>query len=85
METIRQEFDQLVRTNQRVSLSKNKDIIEELKRRKSQAAKEFKGIKPDLSSDWFCKTCANKKYHHPETGYCFICDTDNWEWKPKLK
>lgn len=25
-----------------------------------------------------CHTCGTRDMMHPQTAYCFICDTDNW-------
>jgi hypothetical protein len=47
------------------------------------------GIVPYVADTHKCNSCGNKLYHHPVTGYCFICDRDDWqetrEWyRPKL-
>lgn len=39
-----------------------------------------KGLTPDIDTDYYCLTCGSRTgEEHPETGYCFICNTDNWE------
>jgi len=39
-----------------------------------------KDIKPTTDENYYCCTCGYKDgKEHPDTGYCFHCDTDNWE------
>lgn len=39
-----------------------------------------KGMKPNIDERYWCKTCGSRSHEgDPYTGYCFNCDTDNWE------
>lgn len=73
-------FEEMVSTGQKVYRSKNKDIIRYLKDRIRKIRLDNKGIMPDITNHkWKCLTCGRKDKGHPETGFCFVCDTDNWE------
>ncbi|GAB6119608.1 hypothetical protein [Dysgonomonas termitidis] len=38
-----------------------------------------KGLTAFIDKDYSCKTCGSKDGRsHPDTSYCFCCDTDNW-------
>lgn len=41
-------------------------------------ARERNEIVVPIHSDEECETCGSH-LEHPITGYCFVCDTDNWE------
>jgi len=56
-------------------LKKNKEA---LKARKIEVKIQNKGIDAIEDRDNKCETCGSKK-QHPVTGYCFVCDTDNWK------
>jgi hypothetical protein len=82
-EIIEQQFNDLVRKNHRVYLIKDPEIRNFLKNRKLTVAKQNRGIKPQEQSaklpHYKCLTCGTKDKENPLTGYCFICDTDNWQ------
>lgn len=47
-----------------------------------------KDLSPLIDSTYWCETCGSHSGQcHPDTGYCFVCDTDNWEpenWRHSL-
>lgn len=50
-----------------------------LESRKKEVAIVTAGIKPYVDKDYWCGTCGSRSGKcHPDTGYCYICDTDNW-------
>ena len=53
---------------------------EHLKKLIAQAKIDNKGLQPYIkkSSIRKCLTCGTVNQSHPETSYCFVCDTDNW-------
>ena len=52
------------------------DILEE---RIQKTKEENKDLEPDIDERYWCETCGSHSHEeHPETGYCFICNTDNW-------
>lgn len=54
--------------------------MEELSEKITQAKINNKGLTPYIDMDYWCETCGSKTGEcHPVTGYCFICDSDNWE------
>ncbi len=39
-----------------------------------------KELKPIIDKSYWCETCGSHSHeYHPVTGYCFHCNTDNWE------
>lgn len=47
---------------------------------KQEAARHNEGLAPSIDKDDYCETCGSRSGEcHPKTGYCFVCDTDNWE------
>ena len=52
-----------------------------LKEKILKTMEENKGLKPHIGTDgWWCETCGlHSRQLHPRTGYCFHCNTDNWE------
>lgn len=72
-------FEKLIRTNARIYRSKDADVITELKQRKKAAKANNSDLRPCYDEHYKCLTCGTKGQNHPLTGYCFICDTDNWE------
>lgn len=59
--------------------SKDPDIKQALKLRKQYAKSLNKDLKPEIDKNYWCETCGSHSHQeHPVTGYCFICDTDNW-------
>lgn len=47
---------------------------------KEQAARQNKDLTPSIDKNYYCETCGSRSGKcHPTTGYCFICDTDNWK------
>lgn len=60
-------------------LSRNPDKIAMLKERKIIASERNKDVVPEYDKNYYCGTCGSKDgAEHPNTGYCFYCDTDNW-------
>ena len=47
----------------------------------SITAKNNKSLKPRADdTQYWCGTCGSHSHQeHPRTGYCFHCNTDNWE------
>ena len=47
----------------------------------SITAKNNKSLKPRADdTQYWCETCGSHSHQeHPRTGYCFHCNTDNWE------
>lgn len=55
----------------------NQTLLED---RKDAVAIWNKGIKPHVDKRYMCLTCGSTDgKEHPDTGFCFHCDTDNWE------
>ena len=55
-------------------------LIPLLERRKEQVPILNAGVEPCIDKNYWCETCGSTTGEcHPDTGYCFICDTDNWE------
>lgn len=39
-----------------------------------------KGQIPDINKNYWCATCGSHSHiTDPKSGYCYICNTDNWE------
>lgn len=48
--------------------------------RKAQVANQNAGITPYIDEKYWCETCGSRSGEcHPDTGRCFICDSDDWE------
>ncbi|WP_159038618.1 hypothetical protein [Brumimicrobium mesophilum] len=73
-------FDALVRVNQKVYRHKCPKIKEYLKERKRKVRINTSHLTPSFDSQYKCNTCNTKGKSNPETGYCIVCDTDNWEF-----
>ncbi len=59
-----------------VALAKDPDA---LAARVAVVAEENKNLTPYIDKKHSCGTCKSKSGKcHPDTSYCFICDTDNW-------
>lgn len=71
-------FENLVKSNKRIYLSKDFEIKQELKLKKKQVKAENSDLKPCINDEYKCLTCGIIGQSHPLTGYCFVCDTDNW-------
>lgn len=56
-------------------LRENPDLLEVRKREVAILNSDTEAI----ISDCECETCGSMQ-EHPDTGYCFICDTDNWKF-----
>ncbi len=47
---------------------------------KEHTARQNKALAPVINKEYTCETCgARSGKCHPQTGYCFICGTDNWK------
>ena len=45
-----------------------------------ETMEENKDLKPYIDTRYWCGTCGSHSHQeHPKTGYCFHCNTDNWE------
>ena len=46
-----------------------------------KTAENNKDLKPCIDdTQYWCETCGSHSHQeHPKTGYCFHCNTDNWE------
>lgn len=72
------DFANAVRTNKKVY--RMPALKPDLVLQKKSAKLKNKGLVPYVNLDYWCLTCGNKSgKSHPETSYCFICDTDNWQ------
>jgi hypothetical protein len=50
-----------------------------LQERISLVRERNNGLIPCIDKEYFCETCGSKDgREHPDTAYCFYCDTDNW-------
>lgn len=59
--------------------SKDPKVKEALKLRKKYVKSLNKDIQPEIDENYWCETCGSHSHkEHPVSGYCFICDTDNW-------
>lgn len=73
-------FNKMVSRGEKIYLSKDPGVIEFIENRKKRIRKQNEGVKPDIDKRYRCLTCNNRTgKEHPETGFCFICNTDNWE------
>ena len=73
-------FNKMVSNGEKIYLSKDPDVIKFLDNRKKRVKKQNEGVVPCIDKRYRCLTCGNRSgKEHPETAFCFICDTDNWE------
>jgi hypothetical protein len=53
------------------------DILTE---RIQKTREENKNLEPNIDKRYWCETCGSHSHEaNPITGYCFHCNTDNWE------
>lgn len=82
LEITTDQFNHLVKIGAKIYLTKDPDLQAYLNEVKIKVKEQNKGLKPYLgtSCQGFlkCRTCNNVAKAHPETGYCFVCGTDNW-------
>lgn len=53
---------------------------EELNEQIEKTKVENQGLEPYINKDYYCLTCGSHSGEcHPITGYCFICNSDDWE------
>ena len=58
----------------------NSALIDLLTERIRKTKIENEGLEPCIDKRYWCETCGSHSHQvHPETGYCFHCNTDNWE------
>lgn len=51
----------------------------ELQAKIAQAKIDNAGLTPCINTDYWCETCGSTTGEsHPDTSYCFICDSDDW-------
>lgn len=56
---------------------KKRRLVELLK---EHTARHNRGLTPTINKEYTCETCGSRSGKcHPQTGYCFICGTDNWK------
>ena len=74
-----EEFEKLVRANKRIFRSKDPKIRQYLLGVKAKAKIDNAGLTPYVGEqNYKCLTCGTVNKSHPETSYCFVCNTDNW-------
>lgn len=56
----------------------NNNIRKSLSCLKKLVAIENKSLEPYIDDEYICDTCGTIGTENPISGYCFICDTDNW-------
>jgi len=77
---IAERFDALVKANSKIYLSKDPGIRQHLIAYKIKTRLKNKGIEPYISFEPHkCLTCGTINKAHPDTSFCFVCDTDNWQ------
>lgn len=58
----------------------NHDLTDILAERIQKIREENKELEPDIDERYWCETCGSHSHEaNPNTGYCFVCNTDNWE------
>ena len=58
----------------------NPALVDLLTERIQKTRKENKELDPDIDKRYWCETCGSHSHEtNPNTGYCFHCNTDNWE------
>ena len=66
-----------MKESKRIYTKKDPSLLAYLKSLKYKVKQEFAGLTPYIGTDT-CRTCGNTGKEHPDTAYCFICNTDNW-------
>ncbi|MDD6210551.1 MAG: hypothetical protein PUB21_08105 [Bacteroidales bacterium] len=75
-----EETETIVMSVRRAYRSKDPKIKEALKQRKAETKALNKGLQPTIDDEYYCETCGSHSHkENPTTGYCYICNTDNWE------
>lgn len=75
-------FNEEIKKVSKFYLSSDPEHVAMLKGRKVVVRKRNKELSPLYNDDYYCGTCGAKDgAEHPQTGYCFYCDTDNWNPK----
>lgn len=75
-----EETEELVMSVNRAYQSRDIEIKQALKLRKQMTQAMNAELKPCIDADYWCETCGSHSHkEHPVTGYCFICNTDNWK------
>lgn len=67
------------RINVRVYEHQHPTVRDALRRRIKAVAIVNDNLTPCIDNRYVCETCGTLGQCHPITGYCFICDTDNWK------
>lgn len=58
----------------------NPALVDLLTERIQNTRKENEGLKPCIDTRYWCETCGSHSHEeNPKNGYCFVCNTDNWE------
>lgn len=58
----------------------NPAMADLLTARIQQTREQNKDVKPYIDKNYWCETCGSHSHEtHPLTGYCYHCNTDNWE------
>lgn len=58
----------------------NPALVDILTERIQKTRKDNKELEPDIDKHYWCETCGSHSHEtNPDTGYCFHCNTDNWE------
>lgn len=58
----------------------NPALVDILTERIQNTRKENKELEPDIDKRYWCETCGSHSHEtNSNTGYCFNCNTDNWE------
>lgn len=71
-------FEKQINKVREFYMSRNPDKMAMLEERKIIVSERNKGLKPEYDKRYYCATCGSKDgAEHPESGYCFHCDTDN--------
>ena len=70
-------FTKLVEAKEKVYLSKDPGMRQYLIAKKALAKMKNRGLQSTFIPKE-CFTCGAENQAHPETGHCFICNTDNW-------
>lgn len=71
-------FEKAVRSGQKIYKSKNNKLLLDLKLQIEATKHVNKNLVPYVNNNYRCNTCGVLGQSHPETSYCFICNTDNW-------
>lgn len=82
-ETNKERYDdseRIVMSVPRAYRNKKKEIQAALKFRIEETEKINLGITPYIDDEYWCETCGSHSHKcHPDSDYCFICNTDNWK------